>query len=44
MKKSIFTLAFLAIMACVSAQSLRFEYDGHVYANGETIICTHVEE
>ena len=44
MKKSIFTLAFLAIMGWVSAQSLQFEYDGHVYANGETIICTHVEE
>lgn len=44
MKKSIFTLAFLAIMGWVSAQSLQFEYDGHVYANGETIICTHAEE
>lgn len=44
MKKSIFTLAFLAVMGWVSAQSLQFEKDGYVYGQGETVICTHVEE
>ena len=44
MKKSIFTLAFLALMAFASAQSLQFELDGYVFANGEKVICTHVEE
>ena len=29
-KKSIFTLAFLAVMGWVSAQSLQFEKDGYV--------------
>lgn len=38
-KRSIFTLLFLAVMGWVSAQSLRFELDGHVYEEGETIIC-----
>lgn len=38
-KRSIFTLLFLAVMGWVSAQSLRFEMDGHVYEEGETIIC-----
>jgi hypothetical protein len=44
MKKSIFTFAFLALMAFASAQSLQFELDGYVFANGEKVICTHVEE
>lgn len=44
MKKSIFTLAFLALMAFASAQSLQFELDGYVFANGEKVVCTHVEE
>lgn len=44
MKKSIFTLVFLAVMGWVSAQSLQFELDGHVYAQGETVIYTEVEE
>ncbi len=44
MKKSIFTLVFLAVIGWVSAQSLRFELNGAVYADGETIVCTHVEE
>lgn len=43
-KKSIFTLAFLAVIGWVSAQSLQFEYGGHVYANGETVVCTHYDE
>lgn len=38
-KRSIFTLLFLSVMGWVSAQSLRFELDGHVYEEGETIIC-----
>lgn len=38
-KRSIFTLLFLAVMGWVSAQSLRFELDGNVYEEGETIIC-----
>ena len=38
-KKSIFTLAFLAVMSWVSAQSLQFEMDGRVFANNEVYIC-----
>ena len=44
MKKSIFTLAFMALMAFASAQSLQFELDGYVFANGEKVICTDVDE
>lgn len=39
MKKSIFTLMFLAVMGWVSAQSLQFELDGNVYANDEMVFC-----
>ena len=42
-KKSIFTLMLLAVMGYVSAQSLRFELDGNVYSEGETIVCTNDE-
>jgi len=42
-KKSIFTLMFLAVMGWVSAQSLQFEWDGHVYEDGETVECTNDE-
>ena len=42
-KKTIFTLAFLAVIGCVSAQSLRFELRGHVFQDGETIECTNDE-
>ena len=42
-KKSIFTLMFLAVMGWVSAQSLQFEWNGHVYAEGETVECTNDE-
>lgn len=38
-KRSIFTLMFLAVMGWVSAQSLQFEWDGHAYTEGETIEC-----
>ena len=42
-KKSIFTLMFLAVMGWVSAQTLQFEWNGNVYAEGETIECTNDE-
>ena len=42
-KKSIFTLMFLAVMGWVSAQSLRFEWNGHAYADGEIVECTNDE-
>ena len=42
-KRSIFTLMFLAVMGWASAQSLQFELNGHVYAEGETIECTNDE-
>ena len=45
MKKSIFTLMFLAAMGWVSAQSLlQFELDGQVYGEGDKVICTEVTE
>lgn len=43
MKKSIFTLAFLAVMAFASAQSLQFELDGYVFANDEMVFCFNEE-
>lgn len=43
-KKSIFILALFAAIGCVSAQSLQLELNGTVYADGETIQCTYVEE
>lgn len=39
MKKSIFTLVFLAVMGWASAQSLQFELNGHVFANDEMVFC-----
>ena len=42
-KRSILTLMFMAVMGWVSAQSLQFEWDGHVYTEGETIECTNDE-
>lgn len=42
-KKTIFTLAFLAVMGWVSAQSLQFEWNGHAFQDGETIECTNDE-
>ena len=44
MKKSIFTLVFFAVMGWVSAQSLQFELNGTIYADGQTIICTDVDD
>ena len=44
MKKSIFTLVFLAFMAFASAQTLQFEFDGRVYENNEVIICSEPSE
>lgn len=43
MKKTIFTLVLLAVTTFMAAQTLQFEYDGHVYEDGETIIC-HFDE
>ena len=42
-KKFIFTLVLFAVMGYVSAQSLRFELNGTVYSEGETIVCTNDE-
>ncbi len=39
MKKTIFTLMFLAVMGWVSAQSLQFELNGRVFADKEVLIC-----
>ena len=44
MKKSIFTLVFLALMAFASAQSLKFELNGHVFANDEMVFCFDYDE
>ena len=38
MKKAFFTLSLLAVVTLLSAQTLQFEHNGHVYENGETII------
>lgn len=38
-RKSIFTLLFLAVIGWVSAQSLQFEWNGTIYSEGETIEC-----
>lgn len=43
MKKSIFTLFFLAVIGYVSAQSMQFEWNGTVYSEGQTIECTNDE-
>ena len=40
MKKTVFTLMLLAVASIVSAQSLQFEHDGHVYENNEIVVCT----
>ena len=43
-KKSIFTMMLLAVMGCwASAQSLQFEWNGHVFGEGEEITCTNDE-
>ena len=42
-RKSIFTLMLLAVIGCVSAQSLQFEWNGHVYSDGEEVVCTNDE-
>ena len=43
MKKAFFTLALLAVVTLLSAQTLQIEYEDHVYENGETIICEYDE-
>ena len=42
-RKSILTLVLLAFIGGVTAQSLQFELNGHVYADGETITCINDE-
>ena len=39
MKKTIFTIMLMAVATILSAQSLQIENEGHVYQNGETVIC-----
>lgn len=39
MKKTLFTLILLAVVTLMSAQTLQIEHNGHVYENGETVIC-----
>lgn len=43
MKKSLFTLILLALAGFVSAQTLQFEWEGHVYEEGEIVECTNDE-
>ena len=43
-KKSIFTLFLMAVISCVSAQSLRFELNGTIYSEGEVIECATPNE
>lgn len=43
MRKTFFTLVLLVLAGVVSAQSLQFELDGQVFAEGETIECTNDE-
>ena len=43
MRKSLFTLILLALAGFVSAQTLQFEWEGHVYDDGEIIECTNDE-
>ena len=42
-RKSILTLMLLAFIGGVTAQNLQFEYEGHVYADGEEITCDNDE-
>lgn len=44
MKKAFFTLTLLAVVTLLSAQTLQFEHNGHVYENGETIISPFNED
>ena len=44
MKKTLFTLTLLAVVTLMSAQTLQFEHNGHVYENGETIISPYNED
>lgn len=44
MKKTIFTLVLMAVIGCVSAQSLRFELNGTVYSEGDVVVCSTPNE
>lgn len=43
MKKTFFTLMLLAVVSFMSAQNLRFERDGEVYQDDQTIVATFDE-
>ncbi len=43
MKKTFITLAFMALVGYVSAQSIRFELNGQVYGDGEFVECVNDE-
>lgn len=43
-RKSLFTFLMLALMGYVSAQSFQVEQDGVAVAEGQTVVCTYVEE
>lgn len=43
-RKSLFTFLMMAFMGYVSAQSFQVEQDGVAVAEGQTLVCTHVEE
>lgn len=43
MKKAFFTLALLAVVTLLSAQTLQIEHDGYVYGNDETVIALYDE-
>ena len=42
-RKSILTLMLMAVMGFISAQTIQFELDGIVFAEGETIVCNTEE-
>ena len=43
MKKSILTLVFMALIACVSAQTLQFELEGEALTDGQMVYCTEFD-
>lgn len=43
-KKSLLTIILAACVGFMSAQSLRFEHEGTVYANNDVVICTELSE
>lgn len=43
-KKSLLTIILAAVMGFASAQSLRFEHEGTIYANNDIVVCTELSE